>query len=301
MKSLIKGMILFFVLIIVLLTGFLIYGLTAGDNMRWGFADRHANAKLISTQELSLDGISEIIITAKDSDVIFKETNANQITIKEYGSKRYKESFIKADSREDILTLTADRQGSSWFKFDNRFRYIEVHLPTTYKDAMSVQTNSGDITADYALTFSEFSAEGSSGSVELYSVHADRITLGASSGEIQVNSASGSLDAETSSGDISIEDISGNGTFHTSSGDVSLVVTDLTGDLSFDTSSGTVKCSLPEDTGFAFAADTTSGDINTFFDDDLSYNKRGNNARGTVGGDSKYKIEVSTSSGDIRF
>lgn len=341
MKNLMKGMIVFFGVIIVLLVGFLIYGVSNGGYGGWGLSDDPVSGgKLIHTQELSLEGIGEILINARNSDVIFKETDDTQITLKEYGTKQYKESFMDVDTNGKLLALTADRDRTSWFSFGNHYRYIEIYLPRSYQDAMTVQTSSGDIIADYALTFSLFSAECSSGATLLHSVHAenisfaassgdikldnelvsstlkaetssgaillntvsaDEIELGASSGDIRVEESTGTLDAETSSGYISIEDIDGSGTFEASSGDISLSFTKLTDDLTLDTSSGTVKCSLPADSGFDFNANTNSGDIRTYFDDDLSYDKDGENARGKVGQNSEYKIDVNTSSGDIRF
>ena len=46
---------------------------------------------------------------------------------------------------------------------------------------------------------------------------------------------------------------------------------------------------------------TTSGDIDTSFDDKLSFNKRRTSASGNVGQDLQYRIKANTTSGDIKI
>ena len=53
---------------------------------------------------------------------------------------------------------------------------------------------------------------------------------------------------------------------------------------------------------FAFEANTTSGEIDTFFDDSLKFSKRGNSAEGTYGSNTQgNKIDIETTSGDVRI
>ena len=99
-----------------------------------------------------------------------------------------------------------------------------------------------------------------------------------------------------------IADGCGYGNIGTASGDVKLFLAELTGDLSVSTASGEVTLKLPEDSSFAFDADTASGDIDTFFDDALQFSKRGDHAGGTVGNNaSDMEVGVETASGDIRI
>ena len=55
------------------------------------------------------------------------------------------------------------------------------------------------------------------------------------------------------------------------------------------------------DSAFAFNYSSTSGDCSTFFDDVLSFNKKGTEAKGQYGVADGKSIIVSTVSGDLRI
>ena len=94
----------------------------------------------------------------------------------------------------------------------------------------------------------------------------------------------------------------GAGSISTSSGDVRLTLPELTGKLNIHTTSGRVDISLSETAAMDFEANTTSGDITTFFDDSLIFSKRGNRSNGTVGSaEQVYEVDIETSSGDVRI
>lgn len=140
-----------------------------------------------------------------------------------------------------------------------------------------------------------------------------------SSGEVRIGAGAGGRTVKTSSGDILLEDVDsawhveaisgtvwikaskGNGEIETTSGDITLEIGELTGDLNINSSSGFAKVSLSPDNAFDFAAKTSSGDIDTFFDGDLSFSKKGNSAQGTYGdGNIIQRIQIETISGDVR-
>ena len=112
----------------------------------------------------------------------------------------------------------------------------------------------------------------------------------------------GSFDISTTSGDIRVQAQEGQGKAQTSSGDISVELSGLTGNLNMNSTSGDVNIKLPESDSFDFEADTTSGDINTFFDDNLKFSKKGNNAQGTYGANRNgSRIDIETTSGDIKI
>ena len=61
-----------------------------------------------------------------------------------------------------------------------------------------------------------------------------------------------------------------------------------------------MKLQMPQNTAFTLEAATTSGNINTFFDDQLQYNKKGNKASGALNGASDLVISLETTSGNIK-
>lgn len=161
-----------------------------------------------------------------------------------------------------------------------------------------LQTTSGDISVghiDGAVT-----AESSSGRIEIHEGSGDR-KVKTTSGEIQMEEIAGVWDIRSSSGEVWLTAQEGSGSISTTSGDIELDLEKLAGNLRIDSSSGLVKIRLSQDNAFDFSADTSSGDIQTFFDKDLNFSKKGNSANGTYG-DNQHgtRIEVSTTSGDVR-
>ena len=57
---------------------------------------------------------------------------------------------------------------------------------------------------------------------------------------------------------------------------------------------------ISEGEALEFLATTSSGEINTIFDDVLSFSKKGNHAEGSVGSGSRSTVKMTTASGDIR-
>gem|GEM_PF-1548474 len=126
------------------------------------------------------------------------------------------------------------------------------------------------------------------------------LDMSTTSGDQKIEWAEGSLEMGTTSGELKVDMLRGNGNFNSSSGDVRVMVEELTGDLKVSSISGEITINLPPDSGFYFKANTVSGDISTSYDEQLTFNKKGKEAEGTVGGSSQYEIKMSTTSGDIK-
>lgn len=161
-----------------------------------------------------------------------------------------------------------------------------------------LQTTSGDIRIGQIE--GTVTAESSSGRIEIREGNGDR-KVKTTSGEIQLDEIAGAWDIRSSSGEIWLKAQEGSGSISTTSGDIELDLEKLAGDLRIDSSSGLVKIRLSQDNAFDFSADTSSGDIQTFFDKDLNFSKRGNSANGTYGDNQNgTRIVIGTTSGDVR-
>ncbi len=159
-------------------------------------------------------------------------------------------------------------------------------------------TTSGDITVQCIDGIVK--AESSSGSIKILAGDGDR-TVNTISGDIRMEGVAGSWETHTTSGEVWIKAQEGSGSISTTSGDINLKLGKLAGTLSVGSSSGTAKIQLSPDNMFEFKADTSSGDIETFFDDELSFSKKGNSAHGTHGDSSgANSIVVKTTSGDVQ-
>jgi DUF4097 and DUF4098 domain-containing protein YvlB len=163
-----------------------------------------------------------------------------------------------------------------------------------------VSSTSGNITI--IENIGELNAEASSGDIIVESVVGVK-EVETTSGEIQLSDCSGYLSASSSSGDIIIYELGGAGVFETTSGNINVSFTDELAENKADieavASSGEVELKLPTGLNFDFVAKTSSGDIDTFFDDSLSYKKDGDYASGTVGANPDFQLEIVTTSGNI--
>lgn len=180
----------------------------------------------------------------------------------------------------------------------------------------AISTSSGDITVKQIE--GNITVSATSGDVVLYKAEGDA-AVSTSSGEIQVlggiglrncSATSGSIrlvdvvgrfDLHTTSGDIYLENGRGYGEADASSGDIDIRLSGLEGSLDIDTTSGEVGIRIPSDVSFTFAFDSSSGECITFFDDALSFNKRGTSAKGDYGSNPDMTINISTSSGDVHI
>ena len=164
---------------------------------------------------------------------------------------------------------------------------------------VQITSTSGDITVQHIDGNAAVSC--TSGNAKIMEGNGDR-SVSTTSGDVTIDGADGSWQIETTSGDVRIKGQNDNGSIETTSGDVSLEVVELNGTLDINTSSGYVNMKLLQDSVFDFSADTASGNIDTFFDDELKFSKRGNSAQGTHGQNQQgNSIRIGTTSGDVRI
>lgn len=341
MKNLIKGLIVFFSILLISLVLLMTYALVRGEDrlpMFGDLSDRFLERRLINTQTVVLDDISDIDINSYSCDVFFLKSDSEEMVIKEYTSNRsVKSSFITVRKDGSTLNIGAEKRSShSWVVFGSNYRYIEVYLPGNYQDSINVDTTSGDVLVRTDLKLTNSSFVTSSGYVKLDELAAENISIRTSSGDIFVEKLSGekkissksgfvsisggdgSTKISTSSGDVMLEDIGGSieintssgfvkgeqltgpAKIRTSSGDVFLTLSELNGNLDIECSSGDVSCRLPEDAKFEFKAKTSSGEVITNFDRDLSFNRKGTQVHGTIGDSADTSVTIYTTSGDIK-
>ena len=173
----------------------------------------------------------------------------------------------------------------------------EVRTGELTAKEIEISTTSGDIRLDKAA--GQLLATSTSGEVTVSDGSGER-KVSTTSGDIRISGIDSRFSVSSTSGEVTLEGQSGFGTVGTTSGDTRLSVAQLTGDLDIDTSSGEVTLQLSRDESLQFKATTVSGTISTFFDDVLSFSKKGDRAEGSIGNDSKNKVTVTTTSGDIR-
>lgn len=165
----------------------------------------------------------------------------------------------------------------------------DAQLKTTSGD-ISIQDMNGNI---QSVT--------TSGCVRILEGSGDR-SVGTSSGDVTVKGTEGSFRVSTQSGDVQINVQKGEGSVETTSGDIQLGLEELAGTLNINSSSGYVNIKLSAANEFELDVDTSSGDIETFFDRDLNFSSKNDHAQGTYGTNTQgNRVEIRTTSGDVRI
>lgn len=244
------------------------------------------------------------------------------------------------NSGRKIEITGAKLTGFEGFRSISYKGYMEVYMPKDFSGSLMVSTVSGEIKLSEDISFTEldaasvsgkisfcdldieksvafssvsgaisigevsaesFDASTTSGSINVEGLKAERIDAASVSGSINIRNAEGKFSLGTTSGKIALTDgTTLYGKANSVSGSIQIETDELAGDIKLSTTSGFVKLSIPEDARFSFDASSTSGNVSTFFNDKLSFNKRKTKAEGKVGADPEYEIEINTVSGSIK-
>lgn len=263
----------------------------------------------------SLEGISEVTISYDEENITFYEGKDGELTVKEYMTE-YESSYC-ARVEQTGGSIKISEGGKPFFK-GGFSRRIEVWLPASYHETLTVTTTDGTIDlSDLTLSLDALRIDSTAGTVRLGAVEAGSVYLSTTSGTLDV----GCLDAdvirvETTSGSFLCERLDGNVTYTTTngnaeiksaigsgsyqasnSGELNVVYSEVTGDLSFYNKNDGVCVVLPAGLEFEFEAATKNGTISTSFQD-LIFMQDGT-ARGTVGARPAVTVKVETKNGNI--
>lgn len=264
-------------------------------------------------------------VSKQDSELLIKGKQRNSISFISFGGSRngYVEVYLPADFTASLaaVTVSGDVRSEREFVGADSFQISttsgDLYFPKVEAEDIRFSSTSGDITLEQmagesikaattsgdimlGLAKGDVEASSTSGDIRILSGEGQR-NVSTISGEIRVDEINGSFDLDTTSGDVSVMQGEGYGNVNTVSGDVRIFLTELQSNLAVGTTSGEVHIKLPEEGSYTLHFDSTSGEAKTFFDDELSYNKRGNQADGTYGSGESKIITVSTISGDLRI
>lgn len=154
-----------------------------------------------------------------------------------------------------------------------------------FEGSGSIQANSGNVNVDAGKITGDIQAQATSGNVTLAAKEA------AGNVSVQANSGNVKLNVDSVAGDIYMKATSGNASASTQH---------FNGNIKMEANSGNVALEVPADAEFQFEANTSSGSIHTSFDDSLSYNKKGNEAKGTIGENPEFTVSMKASSGNVK-
>lgn len=273
------------------------------------------SSQLANEITFSLEGISEITISYDEEEVTFYESHNDELTIKEYMTENKSSYYAKVTQSGDSIKIS---EGGKPLIKNGFSRYIEVYLPASYHDNMTVTTTDGNIDiSKLELSLSALQIDSTAGTIQLNTVEAQSIQLSTTSGilnvncldadTIQIGTTSGSFSCEkldgevtytTTSGNADIRSANGSGSYKVNnSGDLNVVYTEVTGDLSFFNKNDSVNVTLPADLEFEFDATTKNGSVSTTFQEYVSIKDR--TTSGTIGMNPTVTVQVETRNGDI--
>lgn len=285
-------------------------------------------AELRNTIELSASEVDELEVIYTSKNIVVYPSEDDRIIIKEYLISDRPEAQAKVDTTDNAVTkertvrVTGGKAFAiTIFGFWAMGERIEVYLPREGLKDLLMQTSSGNIKAEsgFSMKTERFEAVAGSGNIvwrdtdagEVYieagsgNLVAENLTgdmeIRTGSGKIRLENLEGSAEITAGSGNITVEEFSGQGFVKTGSGNIRMEVQEIEGDLKLKTGSGNSRLILPTQSSFRFAAQTGSGNINTFFDDMLSYNKKGNQAQGEIGENPSALISVEANSGNVNI
>ena len=231
------------------------------------------------------DSFDNLSIDVDIDDVLFQPSDDGRCKVvcdEEEGEERTHTVSVK----DKTLTIGAADTGivSKGFRF---FFFqspkVTVYLPKKTYGALSVRTDSGDVTIPDAFTFGSIDITAATGDVECGASSKGAISIRLSTGDVSLSDfACKSLTVDGSTGDTMLKNVIATGAvaIGRSTGDVTLDSCDAEA-FTVKTTTGDVTGSLLSDK--VFLTDTTTGDVSV--------------PQTTKGG----KCEITTTTGDIRI
>ncbi len=322
-------------LIAVIILGFLVVGFFV--KFDFGQIGRSGAVSLVKEESYSLLDIKQVVVECHfdiktalvggddlsvrqydtDSDALFTSRfDGNTLYIKQERHGEWFQFFFRDTGRLE-LDLP---QG-----YDGGIRFVsasgDVTVPGDVRwQEVSLQSTSGDIRLDGTLdcasariksTSGTLRLSGdvrSSGALELSSLSGDVRTQALTGQTVEVSSTSGDVSLgdvtaeryvlRCTSGNIRANSLSGGGSLSNTSGGIDAALLELTGDVEARSTSGSVSLRVQKGLSFLVEASVTSGSIRSGFALPVS-DSRGRHASGTIGDNARWRLSLSSTSGDI--
>ncbi len=291
--------------------------------------DIYSDIDIVSEQDVSISSTSGDIsfpsITAKNADVTSTSGNVTIETIETDADGSTGIIHISTTSGDVHITELTGKTESESTSGNLTIETIKGNtlLRTTSGDirlteitgTIDAESNSGNVAADILsgdtqirTTSGDVSVNRLDGNLQLSTTSGCVKILGGegeravstASGDITIKGDGGSFQTDTQSGDVLISFRNASGNIKTTSGEIRLELGELTGDLNINSNSGNAVIHLSEENAFEFNAETTSGVIRTFFDNNLNISSDRDYAHGMYGTNvSGYLVQIKTISGDV--
>lgn len=247
----------------------------------------------------------EIILKFTSENIIISSTSEDKLRIVETSNSELKdeEKFTCHKNGTKIEIIQGEHKPvSSLFNLGGFNRKVEVFIPKSYKNDLEVSSRSGNLKINDDLNLNSIRCELSSGNLKSNgNLASNEIELKVSSGNMSVKEVlTKKYVINAASGNVNIDSISGSGEVEARSGNIEMTYKDIAEYSTVKANSGNVKLNVPRDLSFDFTGECGSGDIRSTFD--INYkNRHGSKATVAVGLGPYKKITVNTGSGNINL
>lgn len=291
-------------LVAVFFIGILGYGISTGksggDFFRT-FKAKRGEMQVRKEQEMELGDTERIRIDLSSEDIYISLTNDDKVKVIESADIDTKkdEQFTMEKNGKDIEIVQGGQHKFYFFSVGFN-KKIEVMIPEKYRNSLDIKSSSGDVDINGNLNLASMVCSQSSGNLESRSsITANEFRAKVSSGNIELKEIlTKNYTVNSSSGNIEIESISGSGNMEAKSGNIEVGYKDIEEATTLRASSGNININVPKDLSFEFYGECSSGDVKADFE--INYkDKNGHKAAATVGKGPYKKISTKTSSGNI--
>lgn len=263
----------------------------------------------------SLEEISDLTISYDEEAITFYPAEENELIVKEYMTKNRSSYYARVTQTDSSIHISEG--GKPFFK-SGFSRRIEVFLPTSYMETLTVTTTDGNIDlTEVELQLSKLRIDSTAGAVdlesaaassihlsttsgamELGSLEAENIRIDTTSGNVTCDELTGDVEYTSTSGNADIKSASGSGSYKANnSGDLRVNYVEVNGDLYFFNKNENINLTLPENLSFEFEATTKNGSVSTAFSECITVD--GRTTRGIVGNAPTVNVKVETKNGNI--
>lgn len=299
-KRMIKLTIAILVVIIILLIAVLVRGTKYGDS----FMIIKGSSKLQKQETMSIENCSEInFLDYSGSDIEIQTTEDSKLKVVQtaYNKINDDEKFTIGKSINEI-NIKCDTERRSFNLFNFRFNEkIYLYIPKNYEKDLIIEDSSGNIKFLSAMKLDELRYTGHSGNIKSnYSIDAKKASFKLSSGNIELEKLKfNEYDVDSHSGNVYINSISGSGKISNRSGNIRILYADIKDYSRFEASSGNIRLNVPNNLSFEFNGSYSSGNIKTNFPTDKDDDER--TVLGKVGNGPYKKLDANISSGSIEI
>ena len=240
-------------------------------------------------QQLEIDGIQNINISCKDTNIALFKSDGSSVIIKEYKSIGRSIGPFNMDKSGDVLNITEGKAPL----FFGAVRYTtEIYLPATFTGNVALKIGTGNVQLNDHFTFNAFTVESSDGHIRVNEVTARSIKLQTSSGKVQCGTIHGDIEIYTKDGGIFVDKLNGNIRANAKSGKIQCTVTKPMERIMLTAGDGGITLNIPQNLYFRFSA-KTSGRIKTPFMGGLSRPAADNHTyQGVIGEENRFGNEA---------